>query len=245
MMHPIQTSLLHHHSLGQFQFLQRPFVPILHHHRRLQRALPKPLHVFFLKSISQTRLKAQRLAQPLHPLVLNWNRTLRVPYQQSHEHERQINLIGTQNPRFFIHFKPKLGDFPFKKSQSSDFIIKGVTPKSKSNRGKLDDDVLVEVAEKGLFYRKRIGVLPKTGETGGVLCAPDLGNVGSHGYSLEITASYRRDSVFIDDVMVVVVGAESFAEEEGHFVRRVCGLRRRRSMEEELLRRETDGGGMG
>ncbi|KAG5555554.1 hypothetical protein RHGRI_006259 [Rhododendron griersonianum] len=81
----------------------------------------------------------------------------------------EFNLIGTQNPRFFIHFKPKLGDFSFKKSQSSDFVVKGVTPKSKLNGGKLDDDVLVETAEKGLFYGKRIGVLPESGAAGGVL----------------------------------------------------------------------------
>ncbi|KAI8550475.1 hypothetical protein RHMOL_Rhmol06G0109500 [Rhododendron molle] len=36
------------------------------------------------------------------------------------------------------------------------------------------------------------------------------------------------DSVFIDGVVVVVVRAQSFAEEEWHFVRRVCGPRRRR-----------------
>ncbi|KAF7149510.1 hypothetical protein RHSIM_Rhsim02G0154700 [Rhododendron simsii] len=96
--------------------------------------------------------------------------------------------------------------------------------------GKLDDDVLVEAAEKGLFYRERIAVLPETGAMGGVLCAPDLANVGLRRYSPETTANCRGggDSVFI--VSVVVVGAESLAEEEGHFVRRVCSLRRRRWM---------------
>ncbi|KAH6812834.1 hypothetical protein C2S51_021852 [Perilla frutescens var. frutescens] len=31
----------------------------------------------------------------------------------------EFNLIGNQNPRFFIHFKPNLGDFSLKKSHSS------------------------------------------------------------------------------------------------------------------------------
>ncbi|KAF7151228.1 hypothetical protein RHSIM_Rhsim02G0116100 [Rhododendron simsii] len=102
----------------------------------------------------------------------------------------------------------------------------------KVERGKLDDDILVEAAEKGLFYRKRIGILPETGATGGVLCAPDLANVGPRGYSPETIANCRGggDSVFIDDavVVVMVVEAELFAGEDGHFVRRVCGLRRQR-----------------
>ncbi|KAL3638334.1 hypothetical protein CASFOL_017705 [Castilleja foliolosa] len=34
----------------------------------------------------------------------------------------EFNLIGNQNPSFFIHFKPNLGDFTLKKSHSSDFV---------------------------------------------------------------------------------------------------------------------------
>ncbi|KAL3625509.1 hypothetical protein CASFOL_030963 [Castilleja foliolosa] len=34
----------------------------------------------------------------------------------------EFNLIGNQNPSFFIHFKPNLGDFSLKKSHSSDFV---------------------------------------------------------------------------------------------------------------------------
>jgi len=79
----------------------------------------------------------------------------------------EFNLVGTQksNPRFFIHFKPKVGDFCIKKSQSSEFdgkSVKSIQPKSK-----LDDDVLVETTEK--FYGKRIGVLPETVAASGVV----------------------------------------------------------------------------
>ncbi|XP_022882920.1 uncharacterized protein LOC111399696 [Olea europaea var. sylvestris] len=34
----------------------------------------------------------------------------------------EFNLIGNQNPSFFIHFKPNLGDFSVKKSHSSRFV---------------------------------------------------------------------------------------------------------------------------
>ncbi|KAL8459832.1 hypothetical protein ACS0TY_030904 [Phlomoides rotata] len=34
----------------------------------------------------------------------------------------EFNLIGNQNPSFFIHFKPEFGDFSLKKSQSSAFV---------------------------------------------------------------------------------------------------------------------------
>ncbi|KAL6534600.1 hypothetical protein OROGR_013275 [Orobanche gracilis] len=33
----------------------------------------------------------------------------------------EFNLLGNQNPSFFIHFKPNFGDFSLKKSHSSDF----------------------------------------------------------------------------------------------------------------------------
>ncbi|KAH7858570.1 hypothetical protein Vadar_025376 [Vaccinium darrowii] len=85
----------------------------------------------------------------------------------------EFNLFGTQksNPRFFIHFKPKLGYFCIKKSQSSEFVGKGV--KLIHTKSKLDDDVLVEKTENGLFYENSIGVLPETvaaiGVVGGLL----------------------------------------------------------------------------
>lgn len=83
----------------------------------------------------------------------------------------EFNLVGTQksNPRFFIHFKPKLGDFCIKKSQSSEFVGKGVKPIQ--TKSKLDGDVLVETTENGLFYGKRIGVLPETVAASGVVGA--------------------------------------------------------------------------
>ncbi|KAL3841203.1 hypothetical protein ACJIZ3_025794 [Penstemon smallii] len=34
----------------------------------------------------------------------------------------EFNLIGNQNPSFFIHFKPDFGDFSLKKSHSSGFV---------------------------------------------------------------------------------------------------------------------------
>ncbi|XP_073287325.1 uncharacterized protein [Primulina huaijiensis] len=37
----------------------------------------------------------------------------------------EFNLIGSRNPRFFIHFKPEFGDFTLKKSHSSE-IVKGL-----------------------------------------------------------------------------------------------------------------------
>ncbi|KAL1550013.1 hypothetical protein AAHA92_18028 [Salvia divinorum] len=36
----------------------------------------------------------------------------------------EFNLVGNQNPRFFIHFKPDLGDFSLKKSHSSASVKK-------------------------------------------------------------------------------------------------------------------------
>ncbi|PSR84544.1 Location of vulva defective 1 like [Actinidia chinensis var. chinensis] len=81
----------------------------------------------------------------------------------------EFNLIGTQNPSFFIHFKPRLGDFCLKKSQSSDFVK---SLKSSSNGVVSDDDGSIEVietpvmakggysSESGLFSGKRIAVPP-------------------------------------------------------------------------------------
>lgn len=40
----------------------------------------------------------------------------------------EFNLVGNQNPRFFIHFKPDLGDFSLKKSHSS-ASVKGLGEK--------------------------------------------------------------------------------------------------------------------
>ncbi|PSS13808.1 POU domain, class 2, transcription factor 2 like [Actinidia chinensis var. chinensis] len=94
----------------------------------------------------------------------------------------EFNHLGTQNPSFFIHFKPRFGDFCLKKSQSSNFVK---SLKSSSNGAVSDDDGLIEVietpvmakggysAESGLFSGKRIAVpqaeSPEAGLIGGLL----------------------------------------------------------------------------
>ncbi|GFY99810.1 hypothetical protein Acr_13g0012100 [Actinidia rufa] len=94
----------------------------------------------------------------------------------------EFNHLGTQNPSFFIHFKPRFGDFCLKKSQSSDFVK---SLKSSSNGAVSGDDGLIEVietpvmakggysAESGLFSGKRIAVpqaeSPEAGLIGGLL----------------------------------------------------------------------------
>ncbi|KAG5560743.1 hypothetical protein RHGRI_003922 [Rhododendron griersonianum] len=67
-------------------------------------------------------------------------------------------------------FVPELAHYLY--SNNMLCYIEGHDAQVEVERGKLDDDMLVEAAEKGLFYRKMIGVLPETGATGGVLCAP-------------------------------------------------------------------------
>ncbi|KAF7150781.1 hypothetical protein RHSIM_Rhsim02G0115900 [Rhododendron simsii] len=100
-----------------------------------------------------------------------------------------------------------------------------------------------------LKWQRRDGILPETWATGGVLCAPDLANVGPRGYSPETTANCRGcgDSVFIDDavVVVVVVEAELFAAELGWAFYEESVWSKEAEMEELLLRRETNSGGMG
>lgn len=56
----------------------------------------------------------------------------------------EFNLLGRGNPSFFLHFKPYLGDFSIKKSQSSVFA-----PKTEfcSNGAVSDDDGSIEVVE--------------------------------------------------------------------------------------------------
>lgn len=64
----------------------------------------------------------------------------------------EFNLIGTQNPSFFVHFKPRFGDFCVKKSHSSAAIAKSFGSGSKLNGGVSDDEVLVAPVEKAPGY---------------------------------------------------------------------------------------------
>lgn len=45
----------------------------------------------------------------------------------------EFNLIGNQNPSFFVHFKPRFGDFCVKKSHSSSDLAKSFSSDSKLN----------------------------------------------------------------------------------------------------------------
>ncbi|VFQ59292.1 unnamed protein product [Cuscuta campestris] len=45
----------------------------------------------------------------------------------------EFNLIGNQNPSFFVHFKPRFGDFCVKKSHSSSDLVKSFSSDSKLN----------------------------------------------------------------------------------------------------------------
>nr|GMD47916.1 POU domain, class 2, transcription factor 2 like [Ipomoea batatas] len=64
----------------------------------------------------------------------------------------EFNLIGNQNPSFFVHFKPRFGDFCVKKSHSSSAIAKSFSAGSKLNDAVLDDEVLVAPVEKAPGY---------------------------------------------------------------------------------------------
>lgn len=46
------------------------------------------------------------------------------PISSSITMSAEFNFVGKQNPRFLVHFKPQIGDFTLKKSQSSDFVSK-------------------------------------------------------------------------------------------------------------------------
>lgn len=46
------------------------------------------------------------------------------PISSSVTMSAEFDFIGKQNPRFLVHFKPQIGDFTLKKSQSSDFVSK-------------------------------------------------------------------------------------------------------------------------
>ncbi|CAH2041536.1 unnamed protein product [Thlaspi arvense] len=84
----------------------------------------------------------------------------------------ELNLVGDKNrqPSFFLHFKPRFGDFCLKKSQSSNFV-KGI--KSKMNREAHSEEErsteMIEtppavnssyLTDNGLSAGKKIGALP-------------------------------------------------------------------------------------
>ncbi|CBI30030.3 unnamed protein product, partial [Vitis vinifera] len=82
----------------------------------------------------------------------------------------EFNMLGRGNPSFFLHFKPRFGDFCIKKSQSSAFVNHIL--KSEPNGVVSDEeDGTVEVVEKsegyfpvnGVFSGNKIGVSPPEG----------------------------------------------------------------------------------
>lgn len=72
----------------------------------------------------------------------------------------EFNLLGRGNPSFMLHFKPQFGDFSIKKSQSSAFDRKTVTPRDGVVS---EEDPSIEVVENpvmnGTFYGKKITAL--------------------------------------------------------------------------------------
>uniref|UniRef100_A0A5B7BSF9 Uncharacterized protein n=1 Tax=Davidia involucrata TaxID=16924 RepID=A0A5B7BSF9_DAVIN len=112
------------------------------------------------------------------------------PISSSMTMSAEFNLIGNQNPSFFVHFKPQFGDFTIKKSKSSDFVK---CIQSRSNGVVSDDDASVEVVEtpvvkngyltptdNGFFSGKKISVL--TSES------PAAGLIGSLLNGMEVSA---------------------------------------------------------
>ncbi|KAL0316873.1 UNVERIFIED_CONTAM: hypothetical protein Sradi_5565500 [Sesamum radiatum] len=69
----------------------------------------------------------------------------------------EFNLIGNQNPGFFIHFKPDFGDFSLKKSHSSVFVKNSG---EKSNGGVVGEESFVNNG-----YFQGSGFLPATVES--------------------------------------------------------------------------------
>ncbi|KAL6987009.1 hypothetical protein U1Q18_012768 [Sarracenia purpurea var. burkii] len=112
----------------------------------------------------------------------------------------EFNLIGTQNPSFFIHFKPQLGNFSIKKSQSSDFVKSTNSKlKSKSNGALSNDDGFADVfespvaaniqysPENGPFSYKKIVVLPSESEATNLIRSLLIGTEASAKTVLPIT----------------------------------------------------------
>ncbi|KAK1367449.1 POU domain, class 2, transcription factor 2 like [Heracleum sosnowskyi] len=88
------------------------------------------------------------------------------PISSSITMSAEFNFVGKQNPRFLVHFKPQIGDFTLKKSQSSDFVSK-----LKVNGAVSDDDKVVEsptVVKNGYFGSndEKFSVLPASFDAG-------------------------------------------------------------------------------
>ncbi|KAI5671564.1 hypothetical protein M9H77_11928 [Catharanthus roseus] len=84
----------------------------------------------------------------------------------------EFNFVGNQNPTFFIHFKPKFGDFSAKKSHSSSVLAKRTESKLNGSVSADEGSVVKSgyFEESGLFHRAgKIGVLPM--ETGAAAAA--------------------------------------------------------------------------
>ncbi|XP_059646380.1 uncharacterized protein LOC132292805 [Cornus florida] len=101
------------------------------------------------------------------------------PISSSMTMSAEFNLIGNQNPSFFVHFKPQFGDFSIKKSQSSDFV-KNI--KAKPNGVVPADDASVEVidtplvksgyfTENGLFSGDKITISPSESQAASMIGA--------------------------------------------------------------------------
>ncbi|CAH9068514.1 unnamed protein product [Cuscuta epithymum] len=87
----------------------------------------------------------------------------------------EFNLIGTQSPSFFVHFKPQFGDFCVKKSHSSSDLVKNFGPASKSNVV-VPDDVFVNpttkvgyVGENVNFLDRKVGFLAPESQLNGTV----------------------------------------------------------------------------
>lgn len=90
----------------------------------------------------------------------NFGSPISSPFTMSAE----FNFVGNQNPSFFLHFKPKFGDFSIKKSHSSADLVKKVEPRVNGGAGKTEETPLVKrgyVEEPWLFAGAgKIAVLP-------------------------------------------------------------------------------------
>lgn len=78
----------------------------------------------------------------------------------------------TPTPIFMLHFKPRFGDFSFKKSQSSVFDNKN--PCGSHNCAGSDDDVLIEVVESPMmigasFTREKVPIFGKDSHAAGAI----------------------------------------------------------------------------
>lgn len=78
----------------------------------------------------------------------------------------EFNLVGNQNPSFFIHFKPQFGDFCVKKSHSSSALTKSLTSKPNGIdpiQNNFETPVMKTdyFQEKAAFLGSKVGVFPE------------------------------------------------------------------------------------